>query len=128
MTADSMASGIRYFEEAIAADPNYALAYAGLADCYAQMGSIRVALLTPAEALAKAKPMAVRALELDDALPEAHNALALIKCWYELDWTGAGQEFRRALALNPDNVTHAPWYAGYLVAVGQPEGAPDRNL
>jgi TolB-like protein len=123
MTADSMASSIRYFEEAVAADPNYALAYAGLSDCYAQMGSIRVAMLSSAEALAKAKPMAVRALELDDALPEAHNALALIKCWYELDWEGAGEEFLRALALAPDNVTHAPWYAIYLVAVGQPQRA-----
>jgi TolB-like protein/Flp pilus assembly protein TadD len=123
LTADSVAASIRYFEEAIAADPNYALAYAGLSDCYAQMGSIRVALLPPADALAKAKPMAVRALELDDELPEAHNALALVKCWYELDWAGAGEEFRRALALNPDNVTHAPWHAAYLVGVGQPERA-----
>jgi hypothetical protein len=50
----------------------------------------------------RAKPMAVRSLELDDALPEAHNALAVIKCRYELDWEGAGQEFRRALTLDPD--------------------------
>jgi tetratricopeptide (TPR) repeat protein len=123
LTADNMLAGIRYFEEAIAADPNYALAYAGLADCYAQMGSIRIALLSPTEALLKAKPMAVRALELDDTLPEAHNALALINCWYEMDWGGADAEFRRARALDPDNVTHAPWYSVYLVAVGEAERA-----
>jgi TolB-like protein/Tfp pilus assembly protein PilF len=123
MTADNVLASIRCFEQAIAADPNYALAHAGLADCYAQMGSIRVALLNPTEALLKAKPMAVRALELDDALPEAHNALALIKCWYEMDWNGADAEFRQALALDPDNVTHAPWYSVYLTAVGEPERA-----
>jgi TolB-like protein/Tfp pilus assembly protein PilF len=123
LTADNVLASIRYFEQAIAADPNYALAYAGLADCYSQMGSIRIALLTPTEALLKAKPMAVRALELDDALPEAHNALALVKCWYEMDWSGADAEFRQALALNPDNVTHAPWYSVYLTAVDECERA-----
>lgn len=123
MTADNVVNSIRCFEQAIAADPNYALAYAGLADCYAQMGSIRIALLSPTEALLKAKPMAVRALELDDGLPEAHNALALIKCWYEMDWSGADGEFRQALALDPDNVTHAPWYAVYLVVVDECERA-----
>jgi TolB-like protein/Tfp pilus assembly protein PilF len=123
ITGESLVASRRCFEEAIAADSNYAPAYAGLADCYAQMGSIRVAMITAAEALIRARPMAVRALELDDALPEAHNALAVIKCWYELDWEGAGQEFRRALALDPDNVTHAPWYAMYLIAIGQPEKA-----
>jgi TolB-like protein/Tfp pilus assembly protein PilF len=123
MTADSVLAASRYLAEAIAIDPDYAPAYAGLADCYAQMGSIRVALLTSAEALGKAKPMAIRALELDDTLPEAHNALALIKCWYELDWNGAGEAFRHALALDPDNVTHAPWYSVYLIAIGEPERA-----
>ena len=123
ITAESLLASSRYFEEAIAADPGYAPAYAGLADCYAQMGSVRVALLTSAEAAAKAKPMAARALDLDDALPEAHNALALIKCWYEWDWDGAGREFRRALALDPDSVTHAPWYGMYLIAIGEPEKA-----
>src|SRR5262249_29285154 len=102
ITGESLLASRQCFDEAIAADSNYAPAYAGLADCYAQMGSIRVAMITGAEALIRAKPMAMRALELDDALPEAHNALAVIKCWYELDWEGAGQEFRRALALDPD--------------------------
>ena len=123
LTTDNLLTAVRYFEQAIVADPNFAIAYAGLADCYAQMGSIRIALLSPTEALLKAKPMAVRALELDDHLPEAHNALALIKCWYEMDWKGADAEFRQALALDPDNVTHAPWYSIFLVAIGEIERA-----
>jgi TolB-like protein/Tfp pilus assembly protein PilF len=123
LTADNLLASIRYFEQAIAADPNYAIAYAGLADCYAQMGSIRIALMSPTEASLKAKSMAVRALELDDGLPEAHNALALVKCWYEMDWAGADAEFRLALALDPDNVTHAPWYSIYLVVVDERDRA-----
>ena len=123
MTAESVLASSRYFEEAIATDPNYALAHAGLADCYAQMGSFRVALMPAPMAFAKAKPIAERALQLNDGLPEAHNALALLKCWYELDWSGAGQGFRRALDLDPDNVGHAPWYATYLMVIGEPEKA-----
>ena len=119
LTPDNLLAAVRYFEQAIAFEPNFALAYAGLADCYAQMGSIRIALLGPTEALLKAKPMAVRALELDDRLPEAHNALALLKCWFEMDWNGADAEFRQALALDPDNVTHAPWYSIFLTVIGE---------
>ena len=123
MTADSVIETNRYFEEAIATDANYALAYAGLADCYAQMGSIRAGLTSPAAAQAKAKPMALRALELDDSLAEAHNALALIRCWYEWDWRGAAEEFDRALALDPASVTHAPWRAMFCWAIGEPDKA-----
>jgi TolB-like protein/Tfp pilus assembly protein PilF len=119
LTVDNLIAANRYFQQAIDADPGFALAYAGLADCYAQMGSIRIALLSPTEALLKAKPMALRALELDGNLPEAHNALALIKCWFEMDWKGADAEFRQALALDPDNVTHAPWYSVFLAAAGE---------
>ena len=123
MTAESLAVSSRCFEEAIRLDPEYAAAYAGLADCYAQMGSIRVLLLSSEEALAKSKPMANRALELDASLPEGHNALALIRSWYEYDWAGAEAEFRTALTLDPDNVSHAPWYSVLLAALGESEKA-----
>src|SRR5262245_59312793 len=123
MTAESLVVSSRCFEEAIAADLEYAAAYAGLADCYAQMGSMRVLLLSSAEALAKSRPMANRALELDASLPEGHNALALIKSWYEYDWAGAEAEFRTALSLDPDNVSHAPWYSVLLAALGESEKA-----
>ena len=93
MTADSVLASSRYFEQAIRVDPDYALAHAGLADCYSQMGSFRVALIRPTMALAKATTLAKRALELDPELPEAHNALALVKTWYECDWAGAGRAF-----------------------------------
>jgi tetratricopeptide (TPR) repeat protein len=123
MTGQSVLAASRFFEEAIAICPNFGPAYAGLADCYAQMGSIRVALLSSAEALDKTKPLALQALQLDDGLSEAHNALALIRCWYELDWKGAAAEFRRALELDPDSTTHAHWHALLLVAIGEPEQA-----
>jgi TolB-like protein/Tfp pilus assembly protein PilF len=105
MTVESVVAASRWFEEA--------------------MGSLRVALLSSVEALEKAKPLAVRALELDDQMPEAHNALALVRCWYELDWEGAGREFRRAVELDPDSTSHAHWYALYLLATGQTENAFD---
>ena len=121
MTSEGMRSSMAHFSEAIAIDASFAPAYAGLADCYAQMGSIRVATMKPLDALAKAKPLLQRALELDDTLVEAHCTLALLKIWYELDWRGADQQFLLALSLDPDNVTTLLWRSLYLSATGRHE-------
>jgi TolB-like protein/Tfp pilus assembly protein PilF len=123
MTSDGMRSSIAYFSEAIALDPGFAPAYAGLADCYAQMGSIRVATMKPLEALAKAKPLLQRAMELDDSLVEAHCTLALLKIWYELDWKGAEEQFLHALRLDPSHVTTLLWRSLYLSVTGRKEEA-----
>ncbi len=111
-----MRSSIAYYSESIAIDPGFAPAYAGLADCYAQMGSVRVAMMKPLDALAKAKPLLRRAMELDDTLVEAHCTLGLLKSWYELDWKGAEREFEMALSLDPSNVTTLLWRSLYLTA------------
>jgi tetratricopeptide (TPR) repeat protein len=114
MTNDAMRRSMAHFSEAIAIDPNFAPAYAGLADCYAQMGSIRVAMMKPLDALAKARPLLERAMKLDSTLVEAHCTLGIIKCWYELDWDGADRAFQMALSLDPGNVTALIWRSLYL--------------
>ncbi len=123
MTGESIRLSMRYFQEATAADPHFAAPYAGLADCYAQMGSLRVALMKPSEALANAQPLLRRALELNESLAEAHCTLGMLKSWYELDWRGAGAEFQRALQGDANNITALIWYALYLSAIGQPQDA-----
>jgi serine/threonine protein kinase/Tfp pilus assembly protein PilF len=92
--------GIGYFQQAIVKDPAYALAHSGLADCYNMIGLY--SLVPPKEAYPKANAAAHKALELDDALAEAHASLGLIKTFYDWDWPGAEGELQRAIALNPD--------------------------
>ena len=91
--------GIEYFQQAIAKDPTYALAYSGLADCYSSLADFGV---VPAkEGYLRAKDAALKAVELDDNLAEAHGSLASIKSSYDWDWSGADKEIRRAIELNP---------------------------
>jgi TolB-like protein/DNA-binding winged helix-turn-helix (wHTH) protein len=97
-----------YFQQAIAKDPNYAPAYAGLANSYALMPGYTLA--PAAHYMPKAREAAVRALEIDDALPEAHVALALILENYDWDWNTAEKEYRRAIELNPNYATAHQWY------------------
>ncbi len=89
-----------YFQRAIERDPNYALAYAGLADYYAVMAFY--GQMPPKEALRKSEEAAVKALAIDDALGEAHFSLAVVKAWYDWDWLGGEREFKRAIELNPE--------------------------
>ena len=119
MTNDAMRSSIAHFSESIAIDPEFAPAYAGLADCYAQMGSTRVAMMKPLDALAKAGPLLERAMELDNTLVEAHCTLGILKSWYELDWDGADHAFQTALSLDPSNVTALIWRSLYLTSFGR---------
>ena len=111
---------IDYFEQAIARDPGYALAYAGLADTYESLGfSFDAAVLSPREAMPRARAAALKALELDDASAEAHTSLAFEAFLYEWDPTAAEQHFRRALELNPQYANAHHWYSHYLMARGR---------
>jgi len=123
MTADAIRSSLANFSEALTIDPEFAPAYAGLADCYAQMGSIRLSMLKPFEALAKARTYLQRAMELDGTMAEAHCTSALIKCWYDFDWAGAEREFQLALSLDPGQVTALLWQSLYLSAMGRHQEA-----
>jgi eukaryotic-like serine/threonine-protein kinase len=121
-TEEGVTKGIEYFTQSIERDARYALAYTGLADCYSSLGfSFDVGSLSPGEAIPKAKAAAMKALELDDTLAEAHTSLAFIRLNYDWDWSGAEREFKRAIELNPnyDNAHH--WYSHYLMAMGRTE-------
>ena len=115
--AQGFQQAIDYFQQAIAKDPHYALAYVGLADSYALTSSYN---LDPDEDLIpKARAAALRALQIDENLAEAHTALALIAENYDWDWQTAGKEFRRAIELNPNYPTAHHWYAEYLAWQGR---------
>ncbi len=105
------------FQRAIAKDPNNARAYAGLADCYALIGGYSTEPLP--EYMTKARAAALRALEIDASLPEAHTALALIVQNHDWDWQTAEKEFRRAIQLNPSYATAHQWYAEHLGYLGR---------
>jgi len=106
--------GIEYFERAIDRDPNYALAYAGLADSYTLLAFYR--FLPPHDAFPKANVAAMRALDADEMLPEAHTSLAEVKFYYDWDWSAAERQFIRALELNPDDPTALHLYSELLVS------------
>jgi TolB-like protein/Tfp pilus assembly protein PilF len=120
-TEEGLHNAIEHFNQAIEKDPNYALAHAGLADGYISLG--HYSLLPSKEAFAKAREAAAKALELDDTLGEAHNALAEMKEDYDWDWPGAEREFRRAIELNPGYATAHQWYGGLLSELGRHEEA-----
>ena len=119
MTPEAIRSGIAHFNEALSIDPEFAPAYAGLADCYAQMGSLRLCMLNPFVALDKARTYLQRAMALDDEMAEAHCTSALIKGWYEFDWDGAEEEFQVALRLDPGQITALLWRSMYFSVIGQ---------
>ncbi|NOR53341.1 MAG: tetratricopeptide repeat protein, partial [Candidatus Aminicenantes bacterium] len=120
-TEESMEKSVEYFKEAIEEDPEYALAYAGLADSYITLGAWL--FLTPKEAYPEAKKAAIKALEIDDLLAEAHNALAYIKFAYDWEWLNAEKRFKRAIALNPNYATAHQFYSEYLIAMERPDEA-----
>jgi TolB-like protein/DNA-binding winged helix-turn-helix (wHTH) protein/Flp pilus assembly protein TadD len=113
-TADALKVARAYFDQAIEEDPKYAEAYSGLADTYALLGDWQYAAMTAKEALPKAKAAAIKALELDSALGEAHNSLAFCLDGFDWDFDSAGKEFRRAIELNPGYATAHHWYAWHL--------------
>ena len=120
-TAQSLKRAIEYFRQAIAQDPSYALAYAGLADCYNLLDYY--GLQPPGESFPKAKEAGLQALRLDDSLAEAHVSMALLNAVYEWNWTAAEQEYKRAIEINPNYATAHQWYAEYLCAMGRDAAA-----
>jgi len=116
-TADGLNTAIEHFNKAIAKDPTFALAYAGIADCYAVMSFYTA--VPPRESYPKAKSAALKALNIDGSLVEAHAALAWVKQEYDRDWGGAEKDYKRALELNPGYATARDWYALYLCALGR---------
>jgi TolB-like protein/Tfp pilus assembly protein PilF len=119
-TEEGWKKAIDYFNQAIEIDPNYALAWAGLADTYYQMSSI---VMLPVEAIPRARAAAIRALAIDDGVAEAHASLGIIKAQYDWDSKGAEKEFKRALELNSNYATAHQWYGMFLYADTQFEAA-----
>ncbi|MFY9557008.1 MAG: protein kinase, partial [Blastocatellia bacterium] len=112
-TEDGLRKGVDYFNQAIEKDPGYALAYAGLADCYALLYEYSP---TPSKDLyVKAKATALRAMELDDTLAEAHTALGAVY-EYEWNWPEVERQYQRAIQLNPNYATAHHWYSAFLVS------------
>ncbi len=116
-TKQGLQQGIDYFQQAISADPGYAPAYAGLADCYNLLDDWGET--APRDSFPKAKAAAEKAIALDDSLAEAHVSLAMVRSAYEWDWLGAEQEFRRAIQLNPKYPTAHQWYGMFLAGLGR---------
>jgi tetratricopeptide (TPR) repeat protein len=115
---DSLQQAVKYFQRAIDKDPDYALPYSGLADCYIVLPML-VGFPPPDEAFGKAREYAARALALDDTLAEAHTSAADVNLYYKWDFAGAEREFRRALELSPNYATAHQWYGEYLTAFGR---------
>jgi len=112
-TSAGLKRGLQHFERAVALDPSYALAHAGMADSYTSFAGYRV--LSPKEGYVKARAAAVKALSLDPALSEPHATLALVSLYHDWDWTAAEREFTRAIQLKPDNAEAHMRYALALV-------------
>ena len=109
---------IEYFNQAISMDPKYALAYAGLARAYYGLSYL---YLPTKQAMPKAKAAATKALEIDNTLAEAHTSLALVKTFYDWDWSGAEAEYQRAIELNRNYAPAHQWYGWQLALLGQPD-------
>jgi eukaryotic-like serine/threonine-protein kinase len=116
-----LVKGRDYFRQAIDVDPNYALAYAGLADSYTVLATWNI--MPASEAFPKAKAAAVKALELDKTLPEAHASLGFVSGVYDWNWSKAEKQFKQAIKANPDYATAYEWYALCLSWTGRHEEA-----
>lgn len=113
---DWVLKSIEAFEQAIEIDASYALAYTGLADAYFRLSNIHV---SPREVLPKAKEAALKAVEIDEDLAEAHSSLGLLRVYYDHDWAAAEREYNRALELNPDLVSAHQRFGTYLQYMGR---------
>jgi TolB-like protein len=121
-TSAAVRKALEYFQQSAAADPSFAPAYAGIADCYAVWGG-RLSGTPPAEAYKRAREAANKALQLDPALAEAHITLAVIRFEHDWDFAGADAAYRRAIELKPDYAVARQWYAEYLTSVGRHQEA-----
>jgi TolB-like protein/Flp pilus assembly protein TadD len=120
-TAEMLKLAVSYFEQAIQQDPEYALAWAGLGDCYALYSAYEV--LSPNVSVPRAEEAAWKALEIDNTLAEPHAALGWIMSYYHWDWVGAERQFRRAIELNPNYAVAHYWFHIPLVATGRMDEA-----
>ena len=116
---EGLRKSVEYFERAIARDPGYALAYAGLSDSYAVLNLYGSA--QQKDSFPRAKAAAEKALAIDETLAEAHNALAYVLEQYEWDWAGAEREYKRAIELDPNYATAYQYYSEYLALLGRTE-------
>lgn len=121
LTPEGLQKAIEYFQQAIDKDPSYAQAYAGLAETYNSLSFLTV--LPPRTVMPKAKTAAVKALEIDDRLAEAHGSLGWASFTYDWDWPAAAKEFERAVALNPGYPHAHVLYSFYFGALGRSEEA-----
>ena len=127
-TEEGMLKSLDYYEQAIIKDPNFALAYSGMADAFDLLGAPdAAAAMAPTEALPKAKEAALKALAIDDTLAEPHVSLAHILYYYDHDFASAEREYKRAIELNPNYPTAPQWYAVYLMSVGRFDEALAQN-
>jgi eukaryotic-like serine/threonine-protein kinase len=125
---EGMQKSLDYYQQAIIKDPNFALAYSGMADAFDLLGAPdAAAAMAPAEALPKAKEAALKALAIDDTLAEPHVSLAHILYYYDHDFASAEREYKRAIELNPNYPTAPQWYAVYLMSVGRFDEALTQN-
>lgn len=114
-TAEGLQQGINLFQKAIDTDPNYAPAYAGLADCYNML--VVYGASQPKDGFPKAKEAAIKALEIDESLAEAHTSLAFIKFRWDRDRVEAEREFQQAIKLKPNYAPAHQWYSSFLIAL-----------
>ena len=117
--------GLEYFQRALEVDPDYALAHAGVADCYNLLGHFGD--LPARDAFPKAKAAALRALEIDAGLAEAHSSLGFVRLWHDWDPQAAEQDFRRAIELNPRYAPAYYFYAGVFLMLGRFEDAVSQS-
>ncbi len=119
-SADDFQKALQYFQQAIERDPNFALAYSGLADTYNLIGGPEAGGdMPPNEMFPKAKAAALKALEIDETLAQAHVSLAHTMYFYDRNWQGAEREYQKAIELNPNYSVAHHWYAIYLSVVGR---------
>jgi TolB-like protein/DNA-binding winged helix-turn-helix (wHTH) protein/Flp pilus assembly protein TadD len=122
-TAVGLRAALAYFNQAVDEDPNYAEAYSGLADTYALLGDWQYAVMSFKEALPRAKAAAVKAVELDSSMSEAHTSLGYCLRAFDWDFDSAGKEFQRAIELNPSYANAHHWNAMNLALLGRPKEA-----
>ena len=122
-TPDALRKAIDHFNQAIERDSNYAPAYSGLADSYVILGAWQYAVLDPKETYPRAKAAAIKAVELDDTLAEAHISLAMSTDMFVWDWEAAEREYKRGIELNPGYATGHHWYAEHLSETGRNDEA-----
>ena len=116
---DGLRRAIEYFQQAVEKDPNYALAFSGMADAYAVLGWFEYGIVPPQDAYPKAQAAARKAIEIDPKLAEPYASLGLISTCYDYDWPAAEQNYKRALEINPSYPTAHQWYGEYLTSMGR---------